>query len=220
LKQSFEIDEAISRIREAVRPFPKAAMFALADQGYNSPFEQLIACIISIRTYDEVSLPVSRRLLSRARTPAQMCDLTPNEIDELIRESTYHDHKAEQIHAIAHQIIAEYNSVLPCDADVMLSFKGVGQKCTHLALGIACGQPYISVDTHVHRVTNRWGYVHTTTPQKTTVALETKLPREYWIEINRLLVPFGKHICTGKLPHCSTCPILEMCQQVGVEDYR
>jgi endonuclease-3 len=220
LKQSFEIEEIMNRIREAVRPFPKAAMFALADEGYNSPFEQLIACIISIRTYDEVSLPVSRRLLSRARTPAQMCHLTPNEIDELICESTFHDRKAEQIHAIAHQITAKYNGVLPCDADVMLSFKGVGQKCAHLALGIACCQPYISVDTHVHRVTNRWGYVQTKTPEKTTVALETKLPREYWIEINRLLVPFGKHICTGKLPRCSTCPVLEMCQQVGVEDYR
>ncbi|HEY9632690.1 MAG TPA: endonuclease III [Coleofasciculaceae cyanobacterium] len=220
LKQSFEIDQVMARIREAVRPFPKAAMFALADQGYVSPFEQLIACIISIRTYDEVSLPVSRRLFSRAQTPAQISRLTPAEIDELIRESTYHDRKAEQIHAIACQIVTEYNGVLPCDADVMLSFKGVGPKCAHLTLGIACTQPYISVDTHVHRVTNRWGYVQTKTPEKTTVALEAKLPREYWIEINQLLVPFGKHICTGTLPKCSTCPVLEQCQQVGIQKYR
>ncbi len=219
-KQSFEIDEVMTRIREAVHPFPKAAMFALADEGYVSPFEQLIACIISIRTYDEVSLPVARRLFSRARTPNQIGDLTPTEIDELIRESTYHDRKAEQIHAIACQVVAEYDGVLPCDADVMLAFKGVGPKCAHLTLGIACGQPYISVDTHVHRVTNRWGYVQTKTPEKTTVALETKLPRDYWIEINRLLVPFGKHICTGTLPKCSTCPVLEQCQQVGVRECR
>lgn len=220
MKQSLEIDEVMSRIGEAVRPFPKAAMFALADEGYNSPFEQLIACIISIRTYDEVSLPVARRLLSRARTPTQICRLTPAEIDELIRESTYHDRKAEQIHAIARQIIAEYDGILACDLDVMLSFKGVGPKCAHLTLGIACGQPYISVDTHVHRVTNRWDYVQTKTPEATIVALEAKLPREHWISINRLLVPFGKHICTGKLPQCSTCPVLEMCQQVGVRKHR
>jgi endonuclease-3 len=220
LKQSFEIDQVMTRVREAVRPFPKAAMFALADEGYISAFEQLVACIISIRTYDEVSLPVSRRLFSRARTPTQISQLTPAEIDELIGESTYHDRKAEQIHAIASQVAAEYNDVLPCDAGVMLSFKGVGPKCAHLALGIACGQPYISVDTHVHRVTNRWGYIQTKTPEKTTVALEAKLPRDYWIEINRLLVPFGKHICTGKLPKCSTCPVLEQCQQVGVQESR
>lgn len=215
-KQPFDIDVALERIRAAVRPFPKAAMFALADEGFDSPFEQLIACIISIRTYDEVSLPVSRRLLTCARTPAEISQLTCGEIEELINGSTYADRKAEQIHAIAHQIVVEHNGQLPCAVDVMLSFKGVGPKCAHLALGIACHQPYISVDTHVHRITNRWGYVQTKTPEKTTVALEKKLPAIYWIEINRLLVPFGKHICTGQHPHCSTCPILEMCQQVEV----
>jgi endonuclease-3 len=87
-------------------------------------------------------------------------------------------------------------------------------------LGIACGQPFISVDIHVHRVTNRWGYVGASTPEKTMVALGVKLPEKYWVDINRLLVPFGKHICTGVRPKCSTCPVLEMCQQVGVTEYR
>lgn len=219
-KQSFDIDRALDLIREAVLLFPKAAMFALADAGFDSLFEQLIACIVSIRTYDEVSLPVSRRLLTRARTPAEMSQLSAQEIEELINGSTYADRKAEQIQAIARQIVSEYNGQLPCDVDVLLSFKGVGPKCAHLALGIACQQPYISVDTHVHRVTNRWGYVQTKTPEKTTLALEKQLPSRYWIEINRLLVPFGKHICTGQQPHCSTCPVLEMCQQVGVENLR
>lgn len=186
-KQPFDIDRALDRIREVVRPFPKAAMFALADEGFDSPFEQLIACIISIRTYDEVSLPVSRRLLTRARTPAAISQLTCQEIEQLIEGSTYADRKAEQIYAIAHQILTEHDGQLPCDLDVMLSFKGVGPKCAHLALGIACHQPYISVDIHVHRVTNRWGYVETKIPEKTIVALEKKLPSIYWIEINRLL---------------------------------
>jgi len=87
-------------------------------------------------------------------------------------------------------------------------------------LGIACGQPRIGVDIHVHRVTNRWGYVNTSTPEKTTAALEGILPHSYWIEINRLLVPFGKHICTGRLPRCSTCPVLDMCRQIGVTTHR
>jgi endonuclease-3 len=219
-KQPFEIDRAMNQIREAVRPYPKAAMFALAEEGYRSPFEQLIACLISIRTYDEVSLLVCRRLFAQARTPEQIRALTPDEIDRLIQESTFHDRKALQIHAIASQVLAEHDGVLPCDLEILLSFNGVGPKCAHLTLGIACGQPYISVDTHVHRVTNRWGYVQTRTPEKTTTALEQKLPPAYWIEINQLLVPFGKHICTGQLPRCSTCPVLDMCQQVGVQKHR
>lgn len=216
---SFDIDRCIILLREAVEPYPKAAMFALADLGFDSAFEQLIACIISIRTYDEVSLPVAQRLFAHARTPAEMLQLTLTEIDQLIHDCTFHDRKAVQIHAIAEQLVTSHHGVLPCDLEVMLSFNGVGPKCAHLALGIACNQPYISVDTHVHRVTNRWGYVQTRTPEKTIVALEAKLPRDYWIEINRLLVPFGKHICTGQLPHCSTCPVQDMCQQIGVEKH-
>ncbi|MDX2213265.1 MAG: endonuclease III [Oculatellaceae cyanobacterium bins.114] len=219
-KIPFDIDIAIAHLQEAVKPFPKAAMFELADLGYQSPFEQLISCIISIRTYDEVSLPVSQRLFERARTPAQMVQLTPTEINELIRDCTYPEPKSEQIWAIAHSIVTEYEGVLPSDVNVLLSFKGVGPKCAHLTLGIACHQPYISVDTHVHRVTNRWGYVQARTPEKTLTALEATLPKPYWIEINRLLVPFGKHICTGTSPHCSTCPVLNMCQQVGVKQHR
>lgn len=217
---AFDIDVVVARVRAAVNPFPKAAMFALAAEGFDSLFEQLISCIISIRTYDEVSLPVSRRLFSKANTPAAISQLSINEIEQLIQPSTYADRKAEQIHTIANQIMEKYNGYLPPEVEVLLSFNGVGPKCAHLALGIACNLPYISVDIHVHRVTNRWGYVQTKTPEKTTIALEAKLPQTYWIEINQLLVPFGKHICTGSLPHCSSCPIENMCQQVDVKEHR
>ena len=219
-KLPFNIDTAISRIREATEPFAKAAMFELAEDGFDSPFEQLVACIISIRTYDEVMLPTARKLFARARSPEEISRLTPEEIDEIIRPSTFHENKARQIHEIARRVIEEHDGKLPCDADTLLSFKGVGPKCANLVLGIACGQPYIGVDIHVHRVTNRWGYVQTRTPEQTMEALVKKLPRQYWVEINRLLVPFGKHICTGRLPRCSTCPVLEMCQQVGVDEHR
>ncbi|MDQ3004843.1 MAG: endonuclease III [Chloroflexota bacterium] len=220
MKKPFDIDLAMERISEAVRPWPKAAMFELAEDGFDSPFEQLVACMISIRTYDEVSLPTARKLFARARTPAQMSKLTPDEIDSLINTSTFHERKAAQIHAIAQRVMDEFDGKLPCDSDVLRSFSGVGPKCANLVLGIACGKPYISVDIHVHRVTNRWGYVKAPTPEKTMAALESKLPRKHWIDINRLLVPFGKHICTGTLPKCSTCPVLDMCQQVGVKAHR
>lgn len=220
MKNSFDVNTAFKRIEKAVEPFPKAAMFELAEQGFGSPFEQLVACILSIRTYDEVSLPTARRLLDHARTPELVSQMTPKQIDAFINTSTFHERKAEQIQAIAQRIMDEYNGDLPCDRDVLLSFPGVGPKCANLVLGIACKQPFISVDIHVHRVTNRWGYIKATTPEKSLLALEGKLPQKHWIDINRLLVPFGKHICTGNLPKCSTCPVLDMCQQVGLKEHR
>jgi endonuclease III len=167
-----------------------------------------------------VSLPTARRLFERARTPAEMVRLSPAEIDELIRTCSFHEPKARQIWAIARRVVDEHGGALPCDAEVMLSFAGVGPKCANLALGIACGEPRISVDIHVHRVTNRWGYVRARTPELTEAALRAVLPEAYRVEINRLLVPFGKHICTGTLPRCSECPVLDMCQQVGVAKHR
>ena len=220
MKKPFDIDRAVKLISKAVHPFPKAAMFELAEDGFDSPFEQLVACMISIRTYDEVSLPTARKLLARARTPKQMSKLTPAEIDSLINTSTFHERKAAQIHVIAKRVMDEYDGEMPCAEEVLRSFSGVGPKCAHLVLGIACKQPFISVDIHVHRVTNRWGYVKASTPEKTMDALAAKLPEKYWIDINRLLVPFGKHVCTGTLPKCSTCPVLDMCQQVGVKAHR
>ena len=219
-KRPFDIDVAMERIGKAVRPFKKAAMFDLADQGFSSPFELLVACIISIRTLDEVTVVVSRRLFELARTAVAMSRLTARQIDAAIGGSTFHEAKARQILEISRRIVAEHGGELPCESDVLLSFAGVGPKCANLVLGIGCGQAQIGVDVHVHRVTNRWGYVRETAPEKTMLALEAKLPRAYWVEINRLLVPFGKHICTGRAPKCSTCPVLDMCRQVGVAEHR
>jgi endonuclease-3 len=215
-KQPFDIHRALELISGAVAPYPKAAMFELAEQGFSTSFEQLIACIVSIRTYDEVSLVAARRLLERARAPEALAGLPVGEIDRLITPSTFHERKAAQIQAIARRVAEEYGGELPCDEAVLLSFAGVGVKCAHLALGIACGQAWISVDVHVHRITNRWGYVSASSPEQTMLALEKVLPREHWVEINRLLVPFGKHVCTGETPRCSACPVLGMCRQVGV----
>src|SRR5512133_1463630 len=219
-KKPFDIRIATKRIDKAIQPYKKAAMFELAEDGFSTTFEQLVACMISIRTYDEVTIPVARRLFERARTPQEMIRLSVEEIDALIHQSTFHERKAVQIREIALRVVDEFNGELPCDEEIMQSFSGVGPKCAHLVLGIACGEPFISVDIHVHRVTNRWGYVAASTPEKTMVALEAKLPKRYWVEINRLLVPFGKHICTGNLPRCSICPVLDMCQQVGVKTHR
>ena len=208
------------RIRVAVAEHADAAMFELGERGFKSVFQQLVACIISIRTRDEVSLPVAIQLLERAPTPEHVAKLSVAQIDALIRASSFHEAKAAQIRDIARRTVDEFGGEIPCDFEVLTSFRGVGPKCANLTMGVACGAERISVDIHVHRVTNRWGYVATSSPERTMVALEGKLPRKYWIEINRLLVPFGKHICTGVRPKCSTCPVLEYCRQVGVTEHR
>jgi len=218
-KKPFDVPLAVERLREAVRAYPKAALFELFAEGHTSVFEILVACILSIRTRDETTLPVSRALFAKARTPAEMVALRPDEIDELIGSCTFHEPKAKQIHEIARRAVEEHGGTLPCDRDVLLSLHGVGPKCANLVLGIVCNQPSIGVDVHVHRVTNRWGLVEAKTPEKTMEALQQKLPQTYWVEINALLVPFGKHVCSV-LPRCSTCPLLDMCQQVGVTKHK
>ena len=221
-KQPFDIDEAMDRIRRTIAEtgVADAAMFALASEGYTSVFEQLVACMISIRTLDETMLTCARRLFARARTPATVAALPVRSIDALIKQSAFHESKARQIREIARRTVTEFGGELPCSFDVLTSFAGVGPKCANLALGIACGETRIGVDVHVWRITNRWGYVAAPTPEQAIRALEHKLPKEYWVEINRLLVPFGKHVCTGRLPKCSTCPVLDMCRQVGVTESR
>jgi endonuclease-3 len=220
-KLPFDIDEMMRRLRKAMRSHKPAAMFVLADEGYKSVFEILVACIISIRTYEEVTLPTARELFAVARTPEAIAKLTPAQIDKLIHACTFHAPKAKQIHRIAVRCAKEFGDHLPADREVLLSFAGVGPKCANLALGIGAGKPFgVPVDIHVHRVTNRWGYVKSAAPEETMAQLEEKLPRKYWLEINKLLVPFGKHICTSKLPICSTCPLLRYCRQVGVGAHR
>jgi endonuclease-3 len=217
---AFDIDLAVERLREAVRPFPKAMLFELFAEGHTSAFEILVACLISVRTRDETSLAMARRLFAHARTPRQLAEMDINDIDVLIDKCAFHLVKSEQINTLARLIVEENDAELPCSFEVMTSFPGIGPKCANLALGIACGQPRIGVDVHVHRITNRWGYVSTRTPEQTLAALREKLPERYAVEINSLLVPFGKNICTPVGPKCSSGPLLDMCEQCGVTSHR
>lgn len=217
---SFDIEAVLREIERAVEPYPKAALFELAQQGHASLWEQLVACIISIRTRDETTLPVAQALFARARTAAETRALPFEELERLIHPCTFSDRKAAQILTIAERVVEHHAGDLPCDRHLLLGFGGVGPKCANLALGIACGEALVSVDVHVHRVTHRWGYVSATTPEAATAELEAKLPHHLRVDINRLLVPFGKHICTGRAPHCSTCPVLARCAQVGVTTHR
>ena len=218
-KKPYDLADMLRRIEKAIKPFPKAAMFELRERGYTTIFEQLVSCIISIRTLDETTIPLTEKLLARARTPKEMLKLTPKEIEGLLVGSQYPGQKAYTILGIAQAAVEEYGGELPADFDKLTALKGVGPKCANLALGVTTGEAGISVDVHVHRVVNRWGMIQTKTPEKTMVALEDIVPKKKWVDINRLLMPFGKHICK-MIPLCSTCPVLEYCRQVGVTKHR
>jgi len=163
---------------------------------------------------------VAERLFHVAPTATEITALPADELLRIIAPSTFAIRKVEQIQTIARRVEEEFGGELPCDRELILSFVGVGIKCANLTLGIACDEERMSVDVHVHRIANRWGYVKTASPEATTVALEDKMPPRFWLRTNALLVPFGKHICTGQLPHCSTCPVQEICAQVGVTRHR
>jgi endonuclease-3 len=218
-KRPFDPIEAIRLLRIAVAGLPAPSMFELRNRGYGSLFQQIIACSISVRTYEEVSLPAAIRLFERAATAEAVAALPVAEIDALIAPATFHERKAHQISQIAASV-SRSGGDLACDEATVLAFPGIGPKCAALALGIACNEQRLPVDIHVHRVANRWGVVSTKTPEQTQPALEQIFPPEYWLELNERLVPFGKAICTRLRPRCSTCLLLDMCQQVGVTNPR
>jgi endonuclease-3 len=219
-KRPFDIDDVLARLRDAVRDLPPAAMFALRDLGHGSPFEQLVGALLSARTRDETTLPVCLRLFAVARTPEAMMRLDEAEILRLISGVMFAEPKARDLRELSRRIVEEHGGGVPDTVEGLTALRGVGPKIAALTLGVGFGREAISVDVHVHRIVNRWGYVAAATPEKTALALAAVLPRRYWVEINALCVPFGKHVCTGTRPRCSTCAVLDYCRQVGVTDPR
>jgi endonuclease III len=219
-KDPFDIDLVFRLLREATAPLPRAAMFELRDRGHGSPFEQLVAALVSARTRDETTIPVCLRLFALARTPEAMAALQEGGIAAALRGATFPEPKARDILALSARIAAAGGAV-PDTLEGLTALRGVGPKIAALTLGVGFGVPAaISVDIHVHRIANRWGAVAARTPERSMAALQAILPRRYWVEINERLVPFGKHICTGERPRCSTCPLLRQCRQVGVTTHR
>jgi endonuclease-3 len=220
LKEPFDIDEAFRRLRLTLADLPKAAMFDLRDRGFSTPFEQLVGALISARTRDEDTLAIGLRLFERAKTPQAMASLDVSTLIGLLHGAAFAEAKARDLIALSRAIVDEHDSQVPDTLEGLTAFRGVGPKIAALTLAIGFGKSAIAVDIHVHRVANRWGYVETSTPEKTLDALSLKLPERYWVEINERLVPFGKFICTGASPCCSACSLLSICQQVGVRSHR
>jgi endonuclease-3 len=181
-----------------------------------SPFKILISCILSLRTKDGTTSAASQRLFGLADTPEAMVKLTKREIEKAIYPVGFYRTKTENILLLCRELISRHNSIVPDTIDELLKFKGVGRKTANLVVTLGYKKPGICVDTHVHRITNRWGYVKTKTPEETEFALREKLPPKYWLIINDLLVTYGQNLCKPISPHCSICQIYKFCKRVGV----
>ena len=209
------IHSAIAILHEEYRSWKTPAVTIVA-QCDHSPFKILISCLISLRTKDEVTALASSRLFEMAGTPGEMKDLPVEEVARLIYPAGFYRNKAAQIVEISQRLDNDYGGMVPDEIDELLKFKGVGRKTANLVVTLGFGKPGICVDTHVHRICNRWGYVSTRSPGETEAALRNKLPVAYWIEINELLVAFGQNHCLPISPYCSTCRLAGMCNRLGV----
>jgi len=204
------------RILRRQVPHWHTPIVTLMAETYASPFRVLISCILSLRTQDATTARASHRLFNVADTPEKMIKLTRRRIEKLIFPVGFYKTKAKTLLDISRILLDDYRGRVPDEIDELLKFKGVGRKTANLVVTLGYRKPGICVDTHVHRISNRWGYVKTTTPEKTEFALREKLPKEYWIEYNDLLVSFGQHLCRPISPLCSRCPVEKYCEKISV----
>jgi endonuclease III len=209
------VGRLLKLLRHAAKGW-SAPVMALEAAEHGDPFRVLIGCILSLRTRDETTAEAAPRLFAEASTPQAMLNLGEDAIARLIYPVGFYRTKAAVIVGICRELIAHFGARVPDSIDALLTLKGVGRKTANLVVTQAYGKPGICVDTHVHRISNRWGLVRTRTPDETETALRAALPRRYWIEYNSLLVAFGQTICQPLSPWCSRCPAAHLCPRLGV----
>jgi endonuclease III len=215
-----DIHPAIRILRREVRRFRTPVVGVVAEKSSGDPFHILISTVLSLRTKDETTAAAADRLFALADTPETMRSLPAKKIEKAIYPVGFYKTKAENILSICGDLISRFNKRVPDDLDALLTLRGVGRKTANLVVTLGYGKPGICVDTHVHRISNRWGYVRTKTPERTEDALRKKLPPRYWIELNDLLVAYGQNICTPVSPRCSRCRLTPYCARVGVTKTR
>jgi len=210
----------VLKILQKEAPEWKVPIVTQVAQRSRDPFQILISTLLSLRTKDEVTSQASHRLFKKANTPRSMVKLSASELRHLIYPVGFYKRKAENIIQVSRILIEKYNGNVPDDLDELLKLPGVGRKTANLVITLGFGKPGICVDTHVHRISNRLGYVRTKTPEKTEIALREKLPPEWWIPINDILVAFGQALCKPVSPWCSRCLVEQFCERVGVDKHR
>ena len=218
--QDSDIHEVIDILQEAIKQWPETTLGQVADQTRSAPFRILIGTVLSLRTKDETTAEACKRLFFLADAPETMVSLSEETIDNAIYPVGFHTTKAKNILSICRILIDEYNSRVPDEIDTLVTLPGVGRKTANLVVTLGYDKPGICVDTHVHRISNRWGYVNTKNPEKTESSLREKLPQKYWIGYNDLLVIYGQNLCKPVSPFCSRCRLSSYCDRVDVEKYR
>ncbi|HEY3196874.1 MAG TPA: endonuclease III [Nitrospirales bacterium] len=214
-----DIHACMRILKQEVRRWTEPVVGIVA-KASSDPFQILIATILSLRTRDQTTAEASERLFRLSKTPRAMSRLSARQIERAIYPVGFYRTKARQILQICHDLLESYRGRVPDDIAELLTFKGVGRKTANLVVTLGFGKPGICVDIHVHRISNRWGYIRTRSPAESEEALRAKLPKEYWIIYNDLLVPFGQNICTPISPRCSECKLRRYCSRVGVTSSR
>lgn len=215
-----QITAALRIVKREIRQWEEPVLGVVARESNRDPFRILISCLLSLRTKDKTTGEASTRLYALAHQPATMLTLPLRQIEQAIYPVCFYRTKAKSIHAICHRLLNVYGGAVPDSIEELVTLSGVGRKTANLVVTVAFGKPGICVDIHVHRISNRWGYVKTETPEETEVALRNKLPKQHWITFNDLLVPYGQHLCQPVSPFCSQCKLTEYCDRVGVKKNR
>ncbi len=215
MNEQKRIEKIVKTLEKEVNKYKRPAVTKVA-YTERSPFKVLIACLLSLRTKDEVTEKAAPRLFALADTPEKMLKLSIKQIEKAVYPVGFYKTKAKRIKEICKTLIENYNSKVPAEIDELLKLKGVGRKTANIVLTQAFQKLAIPVDTHVNRLSNRLGIVKTKTPEQTEMELRKKLPKKFWIEYNDLLVTWGQNICVPISPKCSICAISQYCPRIGV----
>jgi endonuclease III len=214
--RSDDIDQVVRILKREIRRWPVPALAKYVE----TPFTVLISCILSLRTQDRTTVAASDRLFAIATTPDSLLAVPVKKVERAIYPVSFYRTKARTIHAICERLLSNHGGEVPPDLDELLALPGVGRKTANIVVTLGFKKAGIAVDTHVHRISNRLGYVRTRTPDKTEMALRRKLPPRYWIVFNDLLVTYGQNLCKPISPHCSKCKIGSYCKRIGVKTSR
>ena len=207
-------------VKREIRQWREPVVGVVARESDQNPFHILISCLLSLRTRDQTTGEASERLFALAQTPEDMLKLPLKTIEQAIYPVGFYRTKARSIHRICQRLLDVYGGIVPDSIDDLVTLSGVGRKTANLVVTVGYGKPGICVDIHVHRISNRWGYIKTKTPDETEQALRRTLPSQYWITFNDLLVPYGQNLCQPVSPFCSRCKLTEYCARVGVTQSR
>ena len=207
-KSQKNIDKIIQALKDANLP---QRDFVKMMETFHDPFKVLICCILSLRTNDLTTYPCSLRMLEIGTKPEDFLNVDVETLAKAIYPVGFYKNKAQQILDISRDLVENYGSKVPASIDELVKFKGVGRKTANLVMAKGFDIPAICVDVHVHRISNRLGWVKTKTPEETEMALRKLLPEKYWLDINTILVTFGQNLCRPTKPMCEKCPIAEFC---------